>query len=132
NKAPNAAPQRVCALSNITSKTGASSPGEELMTCNTSAVAVCWSRASRLGDQPRVFHRTDRLGGEALQQADLLLGEGPNFPSRNGEGAKQGVVLDEPNCHQRPGGADFDRPRVPADHPPGSSDPPRDRSLARG
>ena len=35
-----------CAFSSIASNTGARSPGEALMTCNTSAVAVCWSRAS--------------------------------------------------------------------------------------
>ena len=36
----------VCAFSSIASNTGARSPGEELMTCNTSAVAVCCSSAS--------------------------------------------------------------------------------------
>jgi hypothetical protein len=34
------------AFSSIASNTGASSPGEELMTCNTSAVAVCCASAS--------------------------------------------------------------------------------------
>ena len=32
------------------SNTGTRSPGEELMTCNTSAVAVCCSRASRVSE----------------------------------------------------------------------------------
>ena len=41
-----AAPQRLCAFSSIASNTGARSPGEELMTRNTSAVAVCCSKAS--------------------------------------------------------------------------------------
>ncbi len=31
------------------------SPGEELMTCNTSAVAVCWSKASRVSVSSRAF-----------------------------------------------------------------------------
>ena len=31
---------------------------------------------TRLGDQPRILHRDDRLGGEVLQQRDLLFGEG--------------------------------------------------------
>jgi len=44
---PRVAPQSVCAFSSIASKTGWSSPGEELMTCNTSAVAVCCSSDSR-------------------------------------------------------------------------------------
>ena len=37
-----------CAFSSIASNTGRRSPGEELITCNTSAVAVCCSRASRV------------------------------------------------------------------------------------
>jgi hypothetical protein len=49
------APQRACALSNIASNTGARSPGEELMTCNTSAVAVCCSNASRVSLISRAF-----------------------------------------------------------------------------
>ena len=50
------------------------------MTCNTSAVAVCCSNASRVSvDQPRVLHRDDRLRREILQQRDLLVGERPHF-----------------------------------------------------
>jgi hypothetical protein len=41
--------------SRIASKTGPRSPGEELMTCNTSAVAVCCSKASRVSVINRVF-----------------------------------------------------------------------------
>ena len=68
------------AFSSIASNTGARLPGEALMTCNTSAVAVCCSSASRcLGDQPRVLHRDHRLGGEILQQRDLLVGEWPDL-----------------------------------------------------
>ena len=36
-------------------------------------------RLARLGDQPRVLHRDDRLRGEVLQQRDLLVGEGPDL-----------------------------------------------------
>ena len=43
------------ALSSIASKTGPRSPGEELMTCNTSAVAVCCSKASRVSVIDRAF-----------------------------------------------------------------------------
>src|SRR6516164_8216190 len=57
------------AFSSIASNTGARSPGEELMTCNTSAVAVCCSKA------PRVLHCDDRLRREVLQQSDLFFGE---------------------------------------------------------
>jgi hypothetical protein len=52
---PNAAPHNVIALSSIASNTGARSPGEPLMTCNTSAVAVCWSSASRVSIKSRAF-----------------------------------------------------------------------------
>ena len=34
---------------------------------------------ARLGDQPRVLHRDDRLRREVLQQRDLLVGERPDF-----------------------------------------------------
>ena len=47
NKTPAGLAER-CAFSSIASNTGARSPGEELMTRNTSAVAVCCSRASRV------------------------------------------------------------------------------------
>ena len=72
------ASQSRIAFSSIASNTGARSPGEELMTCNTSAVAVCCSNASRVSvDQPRILHRNHRLRGEVLQQRDLLVGKRP-------------------------------------------------------
>ena len=64
------------------------------MTCNTSAVAVCCSSASRcLGHQPRVLHRDHRLGGEVLQQRDLLVGEGPDLLAVDRDSAEQRSVL---------------------------------------
>jgi len=48
-------PQRLCAFSNIASKMGVRSPGEELMICSTSAVAVCCSKASRVSVNSRAF-----------------------------------------------------------------------------
>ena len=39
-------PQSRIAFSSIASNTGVRSPGDELMICSTSAVAVCCSRAS--------------------------------------------------------------------------------------
>ena len=36
-------------------------------------------RLARLGHQPRILHRDDRLRGEVLQQRDLLLGERPDL-----------------------------------------------------
>jgi hypothetical protein len=54
-KLPASIPQRLCAFSKIASKTGARSPGEELMTPSTSAVAICCSRASRVSVKRRAF-----------------------------------------------------------------------------
>ena len=52
---PKAASHSRIAFSSIASNTGARSPGEELMTCNTSAVAVCCSNASRVSVNSRAF-----------------------------------------------------------------------------
>src|SRR6516225_225374 len=52
---PKAVSQSRIALSSIASNTGARSPGEELMTCKTSAVAVCCSSASRVSVNSRAF-----------------------------------------------------------------------------
>jgi hypothetical protein len=41
---------------------------------------------ARLGDQPRVLHRDDRLGREVLQQRDLLVREGPHVLAENRNG----------------------------------------------
>jgi len=43
---PRAASHNRVAFSSIASNTGARSPDEVLMTCNTSVIAVCCSRAS--------------------------------------------------------------------------------------
>ncbi len=48
-------PQSLCAFSRIASNTGARLPGEVLITCNTSAVAVCCSSASLCSVIRRVF-----------------------------------------------------------------------------
>ena len=52
-KLTKAASHRRVAFFSIASNTGTRSPGDELITCRTSAVAVCCSRASRLGDKAR-------------------------------------------------------------------------------
>ena len=55
------------------------------MTSSTSEVAVCCSsdsvslRALQLVEQPRILDGDDRLGGEVLDQFDLLVGEGTNL-----------------------------------------------------
>ena len=52
---PKAASHSRIAFSSIASNTGARSPGEELMTSKTSAVAVCCSSASRVSVISRAF-----------------------------------------------------------------------------
>ena len=74
---PNTASHNRIALSSIASKTGARSPGEELMTCNTSAVAVCCSSASRVSPISRAFSMDHRLSGEGVDERDPLSVNGP-------------------------------------------------------
>ena len=58
------------------SNTGARSPGEELMTPqDLGGRGLLFQCLARLGDQPRVLHRDDRLRREVLEQRDLLVGE---------------------------------------------------------
>src|SRR5215472_3546789 len=89
-KAPWGAPHRVCAFSNIASKTAATLPGDELMTCNTSAVAVCWANASSRSALHSASWRcisamsrsglANVLSGVALMCADLV---GTGLPCRS-------------------------------------------------
>jgi hypothetical protein len=48
---------------------------------------------TRFGQKPRVLHRNDRLGGEILQQRDLLVGKRPDLASAGGDIAKQDGVF---------------------------------------
>ena len=50
-------------------------------------------RLALLGDQPRVLHRDHRLGGEVLQQRDLLVGERAHLLADSADEAEQGTVL---------------------------------------
>ena len=50
-------------------------------------------RLPLLGDQPRVLHRDHRLGGEVLQQRDLLVGERPHFLAIDREHPSNALVL---------------------------------------
>ena len=90
---PNAAPHSRIAFSSIASNTGVRLPGEALMTCNTSAVAVCCSSASRCSvisrarsrsaapapraarSAARVLDRDHRLIGKGADKFDLPVGE---------------------------------------------------------
>src|SRR5438094_10015593 len=48
---------------------------------------------ARLGNEPRVLYRDHRLGGEVLQQRDLLVAKWPYQLSVDVDGAKERAVL---------------------------------------
>ena len=60
------------------------------MTCNTSAVAVCCSSASRVSVRS---HRDDRLRREVLQQRDLLIGKRPHLLTIDADRTEERVIL---------------------------------------
>ena len=77
---PNLASQTRVAFSSMVSNTGASSPGDELMTCRTSDVAVCCSSeqfAQLHLEQADVLNRDHGLAGKVGEQLDLFVGERP-------------------------------------------------------
>ena len=50
-------------------------------------------RLARLGQQPRVLHRDDRLRRKVLQQRDLLVGERPDLRAGRHDHPKQRIAL---------------------------------------
>src|SRR5204863_441089 len=52
-------------------------------------------RLARLGQEPRVLHRDDRLRREVLQQRDLFFTEWPYFLAIYSERTKQGLFATE-------------------------------------
>ena len=50
-------------------------------------------RLAGLGNEPRILHRDDRLGGEVFEQRDLLVGERPDFLADGDDLPEQRVVL---------------------------------------
>jgi hypothetical protein len=53
---------------------------------------LLFQRLARLGHQPRVLHRDHRLGGEALQQRDFFLREGPHLLTIDDKRSEQDFV----------------------------------------
>ena len=100
---PNLASQMRVAFASMASNTGASSPGEPLITRSTSEVAVCCCSASRssvlaqLVEQAGVLDGDDGLGGEVRDQLDLLVGERPHLLAIDDDGTDQLVVLEHRN-----------------------------------
>jgi hypothetical protein len=70
---PISAPQRACAFSKIASNTVREVAGRSIDDLqHLGGRGLLFERLARLGDQPRVLHRDDRLRGEILYQRDLL------------------------------------------------------------
>src|SRR5438045_3213905 len=61
----------------------------------------------RLGDQPRVFHRDDRLRREVLQQRNLLVGERINLLAVDRDQAEKRVLFTKRNHELGSGAADL-------------------------
>ena len=90
------------AFASIAWNTGSSSPGDVLMTCSTSAVAVCCSSnsSSQLVEQAGVLDGNDGLRGEVLQQLDLLIGEWADLLAVDSDAADQPVLSEHWNEEQ--------------------------------
>ena len=55
---------------------------------------------ARLGQEPRVLHRDDRLGGEIVQECDLFVAERPRLLSEDADHAEQCGVLAQSHIEQ--------------------------------
>ena len=108
---PNLASQIRIAFSSIALNTGSRSPGDELMTRNTSAVAVCCSSDSRNSVSSRVFSMAiTACAAKLVHQFDLLLGEGPDFLTINRDRADKLVVLHHRHDENRARARRLDQP----------------------
>ena len=89
------------------------------MTSSTSAVAVCrCSEFAQLAEQAGVLDRDHGLGGEALHQLDLLVGERPHLLPVDADDADQPALLEHRHEQERPRPAyvgDGDQRGIPVD-----------------
>ena len=70
-------------------------------------------RLALLGDQSRILHRNHRLGGEVLQQCDLLLRERTHFLAIDRDVAEEVIALDKRHKDRTARAAQIDdRPSV--------------------
>src|SRR5215472_489503 len=100
---PHFASHSLWAFSSMASNTGVRSPGEELMTCNTSAVAVCCSLrqfghirdmndpfAAQEPCRRRSWHRLERPSQQLRQRVgQAALCDGAEFPCVLGTAAQK-------------------------------------------
>src|SRR5262245_14256932 len=93
----------------MVSNTGSSPPGELLMTCRTSEVAVCWASDSRSSLSKRVLDGDDGLVSKILDQFNLLVGERTDFLTVNGDHPNQLVLLEHWNSEIGPSAGEFDQ-----------------------
>ena len=63
---------------------------------------------AQLVEQAGVLDGDDGLGGEVLDQLDLLVGERPNLLAVDDDGADQLVLLEHRHAEKRPRTAEFD------------------------
>ena len=63
---------------------------------------------TELLEQPRILDGDDRLGGEVLDQLDLLVGERPDLLTLDVDGADQLTFLEDRNGEDGPIAAEFD------------------------
>src|SRR5947199_5525420 len=75
------------AFSRMAWNTGSKSPGDELMTRNTCAVAVCFKQA-------RVLDGDDGLFREIVHKLDLFVAERPHLLAVDGDRADQRILLE--------------------------------------
>src|SRR6516225_199308 len=64
---------------------------------------------ARLGQEPRVLHRDDRLRREVLQQRDLLVGERTYFSAIDPDDAEQGAFFPQRDNEAGSGAGEFDK-----------------------
>jgi hypothetical protein len=64
---------------------------------------------ARLGQEPRVLHRNNRLRREILQQCNLLIGEGENFLAMHDDRPEQRFVFSQRNHYPRADPARVDK-----------------------
>ncbi len=83
---------------------------ERLMTLSTSAVAVCCCSDCRNSLSSRAFSMAmTAWAAKFVHQLDLLVGEGANFLTEDGDGADQRVILEHRHGNKSSRAAKFDR-----------------------